>query len=231
MAEKKGVGHAYNVDFLNVVFAASSLFLFLSVIWMVWDDYNREWKKTQRRFVDLEYQVTQAQLDAAAKSVDKNKLAQLQAQEAEARKSVDANQQKLDELEGQLKDADTKLYRATLDYQYLKATWDQDRYAFEAARARGVSGSDKMGENAADEEKRLADLNLAREKAEADKAAVQKQIADINGKMVSVQKDIDGLGSEQVRLTKRLDVIAPSALKDYFRNAPLVDFLAPTIKV
>ena len=27
MAEKKGVGHAYNVDFLNVVFAASSLFL------------------------------------------------------------------------------------------------------------------------------------------------------------------------------------------------------------
>ena len=29
MAEKKGVGHAYNVDFLNVVFAAASLFLFL----------------------------------------------------------------------------------------------------------------------------------------------------------------------------------------------------------
>ncbi len=29
------------------------------------------------------------------------------------------------------------------------------------------------------------------------------------------------LGAEQARLTKRLDVIAPSALKDYFRNAPL----------
>ena len=28
MANKKSVGHAYNVDFLNVVFAASSLFLF-----------------------------------------------------------------------------------------------------------------------------------------------------------------------------------------------------------
>ena len=32
MAEKKGVGHAYNVDFLNVVFAASSIFLFLSMM-------------------------------------------------------------------------------------------------------------------------------------------------------------------------------------------------------
>ena len=56
MADKKSVGHAYNVDFLNVVFAASSLFLFLSVIWMVWDDFDREWKKKQREFAQLETQ-------------------------------------------------------------------------------------------------------------------------------------------------------------------------------
>src|SRR4026209_2281704 len=98
MAEKKSVGHAYNVDFLNVVFAASSLFLLLSVVWMVWDDYDREWKKTQRRFVDLEYQVTQAQREQAGRSVDRTKLTQLQAQEAEARKNVEANQQKVNEL-------------------------------------------------------------------------------------------------------------------------------------
>ena len=42
MAEKKGVGHAYNIDFLNVVFAACSVFLFLSVVWMVWDDFDRD---------------------------------------------------------------------------------------------------------------------------------------------------------------------------------------------
>ena len=80
MAEKKSVGHAYNVDFLNVVFAASSLFLFLSVVWMVWDDYAREWKNTQRHFVLLETQVTKAQLEQAGRAVDKNKLAQLKAQ-------------------------------------------------------------------------------------------------------------------------------------------------------
>ena len=66
MAEKKGVGHAYNVDFLNVVFAASSIFLFLSVIWMVWDDFDRDWKNTQRQFAELEYQVTEAQRRADA---------------------------------------------------------------------------------------------------------------------------------------------------------------------
>src|SRR5438874_10374078 len=114
MAEKKGVGHAYNVDFLNVVFAASSVFLFVSVIWMVWDDYDREWKNTQRHFVQLEYQVTQAQLQSATRSIDRNKLQQLESQEAAAQKNIRANQAKVDDLQTKLKDADTRLYRATL---------------------------------------------------------------------------------------------------------------------
>ena len=103
MAEKKGVGHAYNVDFLNVVFAASSLFLFLSVIWMVWDDYDRDWKSTQRRFSQLEVQVTQIQFQQADRAVDRGKLQQLQAQEQEAKKKISANQQKVDELQGDRK--------------------------------------------------------------------------------------------------------------------------------
>src|ERR1700682_4138967 len=98
MAEKKGVGHAYNVDFLNVVFAASSLFLFLSVIWMVWDDYDREWKNTQRRFNQLELQVTQAQLQQADRSVDRTKLQQLEAQRQAAEEDVHTEAKEGDEV-------------------------------------------------------------------------------------------------------------------------------------
>ena len=79
MAEKKGVGHAYNVDFLNVVFAASSIFLLLSTVWMVWDDYDRDWKNTQRRFAQLQTDVAKADLQKAQRSLDRNKLGQLQA--------------------------------------------------------------------------------------------------------------------------------------------------------
>src|SRR5690349_17688257 len=163
MAEKKGVGHAYNIDFLNVVFAASSIFLFLSVIWMVWDDYDREWKNTQRRFSQLEYQVTQAQLQQAQRSVDKNKLSQLQAQEQAARKNIDANKAKVDELQDKVKDADTRLYRATLDMQYMKATYDQDRYDFEASRAAGTGNVAKKQQLAEEEGRKLDELELARQ--------------------------------------------------------------------
>src|SRR5437868_3948878 len=167
MAEKKGVGHAYNVDFLNVVFAASSLFLFLSVIWMVWDDYDREWKTTQRRFSNLELQVTQAQLQQASRSVDRAKLQQMQAQRQAAEKNVAANRAKVDELQAKLKDADNKLLRATLDMQYMKATYDQDRYDFEASRAAGTGNVARKQQIAEEEAKKLDDLELARQKAEA----------------------------------------------------------------
>jgi len=231
MAEKKGVGHAYNVDFLNVVFAASSLFLFLSVVWMVWDDYNREWKKTQRHFSDLEVQVTQAQLQQATRAVDQNKLKQLQGQEQAAQQNVKANQAKVDELQKKLTDADNVLFRSTLDYNYAKATYDQDRYDFEASRAAGTGNVEAKQKNVDEEATRLNELNLAMEKAIADKAEIQKQQGQYTGEVATVQKQIDDLGAEQARLSKRLTVIAPSVLKDYFRDAPLVDFMAPTIKV
>src|SRR5258706_10980140 len=125
MAEKKGVGHAYNIDFLNVVFAASSLFLFLSVVWMVWDDYDREWKHTQKRFAQLETQVTQAQLQQAGRAVDRSKLQQLEAQLKQAERNVAANQKKVDELKAKLGEVSNRLYRVTADYQTAKATYDQ----------------------------------------------------------------------------------------------------------
>ena len=232
MAEKKGVGHAYNVDFLNVVFAASSLFLFLSVVWMVWDDFDREWKNTQRRFVQLETQVTQAQLQQASRIVDRTKQRQLEAQLKTAEKNVAGNQQKVGELEGKLKDVENRLYRVTADYQTAKATYDQDRYAFEATRATsGAAAAAKQEQTVAGEEKRLSDLNLDLEKTTAERNRITQQLGQFTGQVTDVQKKIDEMTAEQTRLKKRLDVIAPSLVKDYFRNAPLLDFLAPTLKV
>src|SRR5262249_5764625 len=111
-----------------------------------------------------------------------------------------------------------------------KATYDQDRYAFEAARA--DKKTDQNDEKrVADQANQLNDLDLARQKAEADKAAIQKDLAQYTGKLGEVNKQLSDMSAEQNRLRGRLGVIAPSALKDYFRNAPLLDFMAPTIKI
>jgi mono/diheme cytochrome c family protein len=231
MAEKKGVGHAYNIDFLNVVFAASSIFLFLSVIWMVWDDFDRDWKRTQREFTELEMQVTEANLQKASGSIDKTKLTQLQTALAAAEKNVAANQQKVEELQAQVSVIDARLYRENQDYQFAKATLDTDRYAFESARVAGASNADRMGEDVTALAQRVNELNLIVERSTAERGALNQQLAQFTGEVDTLRKQIDELHAEERRLQGRIEVLAPSLTKDYFRNAPLLDFLAPTIKV
>ena len=231
MADKKSVGHAYNIDFLNVVFAASSLFLFIAVIWMVWDDFDREWKNTQRRFVQLETEVTQASLERATRGVDQKKMAELQAKLAAAEKAVAGNQQKIDELRSQLRAIDARLARESQDYQFTKATYDQDKYDFEASRSAGASNAARKGEAVAALERRMTELFLQVQKTEAERAALQRQLAELNGEVGTIQAQITEIHLEENRLRARLGVIAPSLVKDYFRNAPLLDFMAPTLKV
>ena len=231
MAEKKSIGHAYNVDFLNVVFAASSIFLLLSVIWMVWDDYSREWKNVQRRFVNLEIQVTQAGLEKAQRGVDQNKLVPLQTALTAAEKNVTANRQKVDEMEAQLEAVEARLYREAQAAQFAKATYDHDRYGFESARAAGSASAAALGEAVVGLEKQVADLNLVVEKTTAERSALQKQLGEFTGALAAVQKQMDELHGEETRLQKRLAVLQPSVLKDYFRDAPLLDFMAPTIRI
>src|SRR5204863_8024372 len=131
MAEKKAVGHAYNVDFLNVVFAASSIFMLLVTVWMVWDDFDREWKGTQRRFNALQIEVTNAQLKQTHQGVNQAKLQQLEQQLAAAKKSEEVNKAKIDEINAKLKEVDQRLFRATHAAQFAKARYAVDLYAFE----------------------------------------------------------------------------------------------------
>src|SRR6202040_3765848 len=125
---------------------------------------------------------------------------------------------------------DNRLYRITADYQTAKATFDQDRYDFEAARQNGADVT-KKAQNVAAEERQVNDLNLQMEKTTAERNEVTIELGQYTGEVTAIGKQIDEMNAEQTRLRKRLDVIAPSALKDYFRNAPLLDFMAPTLKI
>ena len=65
---------------LDIVFAVSSILMLVSVVWMLWDDYRREYKTEQRQFRDVEMAMAQrdalqkmphqAEFDAAKKAVE-----------------------------------------------------------------------------------------------------------------------------------------------------------------
>jgi len=231
MAEKRSVGHAYNVDFLNVVFAASSIVLFVCTVWMVWDDFDRQWKNTQRRFTQLEMEVTRQQLEQAERGVDKKKMATLEQQLAAAQKNVEANRAKVDELQDRIAEINARLYRETQDYQFAKAKYDVERYAYEVARDAGQSRADRMKADIDQQAKRVDELNLIMERTTAEKGALERQLGTFTNDVTARQKEIEEITAEQRRLNARLDVIAPSLTKTLLRDAPMTDFMAPTLKV
>ena len=230
MADKKSVGHAYNIDFLNVVFAASSLFLFFSSLWMVWDDYDREWKGYQRQFVLLETEVTQAGLASAQGDVDQVELARLQTERAAAEQSVASNQAQIDELQLQLDDVEAELYRVNQAWQFTKAEYDVDRYAFEELQ-------DRDPELAAEERPAIdamyaewLDLGLQVDVLNAQRDGIRAEIGEFTGQVAELDAQMRELTTETTRLETRLGDLAPSVVTNLL-NAPLLDFMAPTITV
>ena len=64
-----------NQQTLNVVFAVSCVAMLLTVLWMLVDDYNREFKTVQRKFRDVEAQHSLALMLRNMPDTDKVKTA------------------------------------------------------------------------------------------------------------------------------------------------------------
>ena len=231
MADKKPVGHAYNIDFLNVVFAASSIFLFVSVLWMVWDDYDRGWKNYQRRFVQLEAEVTRVGLEAASANVDAVVLEQLRADRSTAEAELAIQEEQTVALEDELADIDAQLTLAVQRHNFAKATYDVNKYSFEVDREGDPeSYADQQVEIAAQYDEWL-ELGLEVERLTAERDGLRGQLAEIRRGVTGLDDQIDALTSETSRLEGRLVDLAPNFIEDYLLNAPLIDFLAPSLKV
>ena len=235
MADKRAVGHAYNIDFLNVVFAVSSLFVLFSTVWMVWDDYDRDWKNYQRDFAALEMEVTRAGLTEAQQAVDQERVAELTAQRAVAAQGLASNAAQVDELEAQLADVDRELFVATQTVQFTKATYDVERYSFEVRREAAHSEdpeADVAGEaevTALYEEWLAQGLDV--EVLTATRGGVRAQLASLREGVTVIDEELASLTGEIERLEEMVAGLGPSLINDYLLNAPMLDFMAPTLTV
>jgi len=231
MPDKKSVGHAYNVDFLNIVFAASSLFLFATSIWLIWDDFDREWKGYQRRFIALESEVTQLDLAEAQSAVDQELLAALSSERANAEQELASNQEQVEELERLLGRVEADLFVANQRYNFQKANYDVERYTFEEQQQEDPEGAvDKRAE--IDEMYQLwIELGLEVESLNGERDRLRSRIGDFTDGVDSADTEIRELIAETVRLEERLEDLEIDFVNDYLLNAPLLDFLAPTLTV
>ena len=231
MANKKSVGHAYNVDFLNVVFAASSLFLFFTTIWMVFDDFDREWKGYQRQFVLLEGYVTSLELQAAESGLDQDRLSQLSDDRVQAEQLLASNQTLVDELNAELADIEANFYIADQAYNFLKAEYDVDRYAYEEMQEEHPEDAAELRPAIDDMYNRWVELGIQVEELSAQRDTVRAQIGEYTDGVTDADTEIRELTSEAERLRDRVAELQVDFVGDILLNAPLLDFMAPSLTV
>ena len=235
MADKRAVGHAYNIDFLNVVFAVSSLFVLFATVWMVWDDYDREWKSYQRDFTAIEMEVARLGLTQAQQDVDQARVAELTAQRAEAERALGSRVTQIDEIEDQLSDIGTEMFITTQNFNFAKVYYDVARYTFEVEReeahaedpAAEVSG---QAEVTALYDEWLA-LGLEVESLTATRDGLRAQLASLREDVTTIDDELADLTGETERLQGLIAGLEPSLVNDYLLNAPMLDFMAPTLMV
>jgi mono/diheme cytochrome c family protein len=89
-----------NQRMLDIAFAACCGLMFLSILWMLYDDYSRPFKEVQRKFRDVETGVFEnAMLD---RYPDENQLEQIKEAESEVDKARDAVKKEKGELKNHL---------------------------------------------------------------------------------------------------------------------------------
>ena len=97
------VDFVYNVDRTNMVFAITSVMLVISMFWMVWDDYDREWKRLQREAMALEEYKTQALIGKEQKNIDADALKQLEDELSAINQAISSQQDRYDAAQAELK--------------------------------------------------------------------------------------------------------------------------------
>jgi cbb3-type cytochrome oxidase cytochrome c subunit len=214
---------------VDIVFAVSNILMLLSCIWMLWDDYAREYKTEQRAFREVEVAMAQQAALASIPSLDEFKAAEAKVAEAlEARKK---KLKELDESDAALKKLQPQKERAEARYQFAKADVDSKVSFLNIAKEQGNS---ELANRYAEELKHLNEV-LAKEQAGrddiADKIRAQQMMIAKENKPLN-----DAVGAFK-KVNDRFDAQVKLAINkrwtiwDALRTMPVINGFADPLKI
>jgi mono/diheme cytochrome c family protein len=231
----KNEEYARSLSLLNKVFAWSSLALLFGTVWMVWDDYQRPWKRVQREFRSLTARKTEEALRQAEQSVDQESLKKIHVELKASESQLAQKKQEHEDLLKKLDRANVDVYTTDTHYKNTKSIFDAVRFEYEEASHRNPARAAALKEELEKVRKQMADFKVANEKA----LAAQAELKTREDGFVGVEKTLDKKRQDLLagveRQQKKLATVAPKGILmksfEVLRNAPLMDFMAPSLKI
>jgi mono/diheme cytochrome c family protein len=221
----------YSVPKTFMWFTIVSFLLTVSLVGIVWVDASREWKDWQKKFLELKLKKAQEDLKKYDQSFDRKKVGELEKALKDAQNVFTAHRSEYERLQKRLNALDAQTAKTKGDLQLNKQFEDSYRYYLEEARLH------KEGKKVSSYEARLKKLSprivQLKEKQETldkEREAKVAELAKYKETQETIQKDIEKAREEKHRLKKRVQNLKPSLVKDIL-NAPMLDFIAPTLVI
>ena len=227
------IDHHYDIGRLTKVFAIVSILVLPAFGWMTWQDYGRDWKSWQKKFVENDRKRTREALRAAAEKIDPDVEQKYLDQKREGARELRRNRAAFAEAEEENRKAEGAWYDADQDFRFKKAEMDTARYVYETRRKDDPKSSAASKSKAAYERLKAAyDGSEVKEQAarkvwdgtKASVAALEKTKKDAEEALGKLDGDYD-------RNQAKLKTLRQSDAFYFVRNAPIADMLAPSLKI
>ncbi len=215
---------------LNLLFAGSSVALLIAFSWMVWADYDREWKRHQLEFNQLEVAATKQQIQASVSSVDAAKKQQLDADLQKAGAELQQNRAAIQATSGAIRELEDVWYAVDQNFRFTKAHIDVARYEYEEAAHQGKANAARKKQALDRLEAEWNDWRGKKEDVDSRRAAEKARLAGLEQARLVAETLQKQLYADRDRLQARLYAIEPGFVS-FARNLPVLDMLNPSLKV
>ena len=198
---------------------------------MSYQDYAREWKDWQRKFVKLERQKVNEQLKQVESKVDPKAVETLQAERKGAEEEFKQRIGEYQKLLGEKEKLGVELVQVKSRAQDLKQYYDSAKFFFEEYREKkDESKAKEYGEKLAKLGPELAAAKLGQEEVEKKIDGIDASIQALQSKQKDLDKKISQMLRDEKVLERKLKKLGPSIAQQLL-NAPMVDFIAPSLQI
>jgi len=230
-----GDDRLYGPFTLDRWFVIGGVLLTIGSVLMIWRDHHRDWKQIQREARQEDIAMRAAAVEEAEQAIDVEQREQLEQQIEQAHAELAAQTDAIAELESEIANLEGEHYGKNQRFQIAKSTLDAKRYEFEELRVEHGDDPELLAESReeldalieeVDEKKRVADAALDALKAKrAELAAMRSEETELTRALDDLESELDA-ARRQLRSVKH-----EYAWFDAIRDAPIVDMLAPTMKI
>jgi mono/diheme cytochrome c family protein len=221
---------AYDSKNLTKWFLWSSLALLACVAWMAYDDYHKPWKDYQRKFMKLERKMAVLKGREAKEAIDWAAVKQLKADLRSAKKDLRSERKAIRKLEKKQVSLKGQIYKVNSEYQLVKAHIDKEKFEYSEHYL-------KHGKDSKSRKKKLDNLLAKADKLGQRVFEMRKEKDEAASKLVAIYTKVDEVQGKSAQLTKEYDFQRAKAKGlefnwlFQFRNAMLLDFMAPTLTI